>query len=69
MSKQERCSYSLVSEILIRNACLGIDIDTKNPFELVRRYYNAKYITGKKVVIEETEKGYHLRIEGVPSSP
>ena len=69
MSRRERCLCSPISEILMENACLGIDIDTKNPFELVRRYYNAKYITGKEVVIEETKKGYHLRVEGVKSTP
>lgn len=39
---------------------VGIDIDTKNQFELLRRYFNSKRFGD--VLVYETLHGYHLHI-------
>jgi len=45
---------------MMRNDRIGLDLDRKNRFELLRRYFNAKNLG--KVIVTETRHGFHLRI-------
>lgn len=50
---------------------LGIDIDSKNQFKMLKTYFNAKWLAenlGGKVELYETSKGYHIRVRGVKTN-
>lgn len=59
----------MLSEVLTGSCHLGIDIDDKNQFHLLRVYFNAKYMfPDKNVIVTETKKGFHVEVEGVETS-
>lgn len=52
---------------------LGIDLDTKNQFKLLKVYFNARWLAehinpNAEVKVYETEHGYHIRVYGVPTN-
>lgn len=47
---------------ILRNTRIGIDIDSKNRFRLLKTYFNARYLFGDKIRVFETNHGYHLRV-------
>lgn len=59
---------SFITRFLARKCKLGIDLDTKNQFKLLKTYFNAKWIfKGKKIWVYETKKGYHIKVD-VPTN-
>ena len=62
---------SKITKILSEKCPLGIDLDTKNQFKLLKTYFNARWIANKlggKVEVYETNKGYHIKIVGVKTN-
>jgi hypothetical protein len=49
------------SEGIPRKHRIGIDIDNKNQFELLKRYFNCRNIFNKVIVLESL-KGYHIHV-------
>ncbi|MEW5937976.1 MAG: hypothetical protein AB1665_09220 [Candidatus Thermoplasmatota archaeon] len=46
---------------------LGVDLDTKSLLRLLRAYFNARAIC-EDVRVEETARGFHLKLYGLPSN-
>ena len=46
---------------------VGVDLDGKNMFRLVKSYFNMLHRYGLEPEVYETERGYHLIVRGVKS--
>lgn len=53
---------------------IGVDLDTLNHFNLVKTYFNAKYIADKikgahvDIYLSSSGRGYHVVIRGIESN-
>jgi len=47
---------------------IGIDLDSKNRFKLLKGYFNARYLfPNNEVKVYETQHGHHIEILGIMS--
>ena len=59
---------SKITKFLAKKCPLGIDLDSKNQFRLLKVYFNAKYVfKNAKIEIFETKHGYHVKVH-VPTN-
>ena len=60
---------SKITKYLAKKCKLGVDLDRPSQFELLKTYFNARFITGnvKNVKVFRTGKGYHIKID-VPTN-
>lgn len=48
---------------------VGVDLDRKNRFQLLKSYYNAKYLfPHNEIMVYNTNRGYHIEILGIKSN-
>ena len=48
---------------------IGIDLDSKDQFNLLKTFFNARYMfPDKEIRVYETRSGYHIEILGVKSN-
>lgn len=59
----------MLTDVINGSCHLGVDLDTKNQFHLLRSYFNARYMfPDKNIVVTESRKGFHIKVEGIETS-